>query len=206
MIFSDKFISCQKLVGVAEGGWACNKNDNGKETLFGVSRRWNPTWAGWLIVDQYASRYGRGTPAFIQAVNNDQNLKDNAYNLFYNNYYLLISGDDLPLNCAKIVYDMCINSGPGEACELLGRCLNQAGCNQIAAHKMMPLQIQFLNSMFTTSKGLGFCKQLLLARKAFYQEDVNNDPSQKVNWHSWMQRLRLLAQDILGNPMEGIFV
>lgn len=34
-----------------EGGYVNNPADSGGETFVGISRRWNPSWGGWVIVD-----------------------------------------------------------------------------------------------------------------------------------------------------------
>lgn len=205
MEFSKEFITCQKGVGIAEGGWADSPNDKGKETLFGVSRRWNPVWPGWIKVDAYAARLGRGSKAFILAVNSDAELKQLSYNLFFTNYWIPIQGDYLPLPVARIIYDMSINSGPFEACELLGKVAADLGCTEKPAHKLMPGQIKFIKAFYDSDKAGSFTKQLLLKRLSFYMGIVAKDQTQKANWHSWMSRLQALAKETLGDAMKEVF-
>lgn len=40
-----------RLIGHAEGGYSNNPNDRGGETIFGIARKYHPSWPGWALVD-----------------------------------------------------------------------------------------------------------------------------------------------------------
>ena len=49
--FGDAF----KKLSIKEGGYVNDKDDAGGETYKGISRRYNPTWQGWTMIDSYKS-------------------------------------------------------------------------------------------------------------------------------------------------------
>ena len=49
-------IEFDKVV-LAEGGYVNDKDDNCGETYLGISRKFNPNWKGWTIVDQVKKQY-----------------------------------------------------------------------------------------------------------------------------------------------------
>lgn len=47
--FGDAF----KKLSIKEGGYVNDKDDAGGETYRGISRKYNPTWQGWTMIDSY---------------------------------------------------------------------------------------------------------------------------------------------------------
>lgn len=45
--FGDAF----KKLSIKEGGYVNDKDDAGGETYRGISRKYNPTWQGWTMID-----------------------------------------------------------------------------------------------------------------------------------------------------------
>lgn len=44
--------------GYASAAFAASINDSGGETYMGIARNYNPTWAGWPIIDAYKTAHG----------------------------------------------------------------------------------------------------------------------------------------------------
>ena len=51
--FGDAF----KKLSIKEGGYVNDKDDAGGETYRGISRKYNPTWQGWTMIDSYKKHY-----------------------------------------------------------------------------------------------------------------------------------------------------
>ena len=47
------FEDAYKKLLIKEGGYVHDSDDSGGETYRGISRRYNPTWEGWDIIDTY---------------------------------------------------------------------------------------------------------------------------------------------------------
>ena len=47
------FEDAYKKVVKVEGSYVCDSDDSGGETYKGISRRYNPKWEGWPIIDNY---------------------------------------------------------------------------------------------------------------------------------------------------------
>ena len=55
--FGDAF----KKLSIKEGGYVNDKDDAGGETYRGISRKYNPTWQGWTMIDSYKKHYTVGS-------------------------------------------------------------------------------------------------------------------------------------------------
>lgn len=108
--FDDAF---SKLV-VSEGSYVCDSDDSGGETYRGISRRYNPKWDGWDIVDEYKRRYkGKSLSKVLDA---DDRLQDNVKELYKDKYWDIFELDDIPSQLiAYQMFDTCVNCGPAAA-------------------------------------------------------------------------------------------
>lgn len=100
-----EFKAAQQHVISNEGGYCNVDGDNGGETYFGLSRKFNPNWAGWAIVDSHK-------PLHYNEVIKDDNLTS-LVNQYYKRMYwdkILADGiDSQPL--AAYLYDFHVNAG-----------------------------------------------------------------------------------------------
>ena len=89
--FGDAF----KKLSIKEGGYVNDKDDAGGETYRGISRKYNPTWQGWNMIDQYKKHYTVGSKEFKSKLDNDiqlQKLVWSKYKLERIKYYNDIAG------------------------------------------------------------------------------------------------------------------
>lgn len=102
----------KKLLEV-EGGYACDPNDKGGETIFGVSRKYNPNWPGWAVVDSYKINGKfphQATDLVLLEVEADL-MK------LYQSYANFIKVEDE--EWAYRIFDFAVNTGVGNAKKLL---------------------------------------------------------------------------------------
>jgi lysozyme family protein len=90
-----------------EGGYVNDSDDKGLETYKGISRKYNPTWKGWAIVDKNKI-YG-GFPGVLYGI---EELQDDVKWLYRHEYWNKICGD-LILNqsVANKFFDSIVNPG-----------------------------------------------------------------------------------------------
>lgn len=86
-----------------EGGYSSNKADKGGETYCGISRVYNPTWKGWLLLDKQKDKK--------QAFNNGF-LLDEVMSFYYEKYFKQMQLDLIQnSNLKACIFDFCVNSG-----------------------------------------------------------------------------------------------
>jgi len=53
---ADFQVALKELLSI-EGGYANNSSDAGGETVFGIARKFNPTWLGWSLVEAVKAQH-----------------------------------------------------------------------------------------------------------------------------------------------------
>lgn len=106
----DLFLEKVKLY---EGYHSVDKDDPGGETLFGVSRKYNPGWHGWATWD---SLKGSGDPPASMAW---QSLKHVVSSFYKHMYWDEVMADDLPTGVDIFISDTAVNLGVNKASKIL---------------------------------------------------------------------------------------
>lgn len=95
--------------------WTKIDGDSGGETWSGISRKANPTWAGWKILDGFKNKKNKQviyTPEL-------ERLKQELYK---NNYWNPVWGDRIKKQeVANDLYDTGVNMGPATSIKLSER-------------------------------------------------------------------------------------
>lgn len=87
--------------------WTRIDGDSGEETWSGISRKANPKWAGWAILDKIPNKKNN------QVIKSDE-LEKLKRGLYRNNYWNPIWGDRIKYQeSANSIYDMAVNLGVG---------------------------------------------------------------------------------------------
>ena len=202
-----KFLEADLFRKQAEGGYSFTPTDNGGETLFGVSRVANPRLPMWTLVDHYTggkpilTHNGRAVnPTFqiiIDHLNADTILQQDAEDVFFNEYWLPVQGDALPEEVDMVVYDMAVNSGPGQAIKTLQRALKT-----VVTGRLSPGDISVANQLCARDQDPEILLNALFAQRlAFYKALVATNPAEGVNLHGWINRLKNLASFIQLDPL-----
>ena len=103
-----------KLTLDFEGGYSSDPNDPGGETYKGISRRNNPDWAGWVIIDGYKS-----SPEFPRILEADTRLQSLTALEFREGYWKNLYSQIDSQSVANKIFDMGVNMGVGTAVKLL---------------------------------------------------------------------------------------
>lgn len=92
-----------------EGGYTFtdDKDDPGGQTYAGISRRANPQWSGWHLVDRDRSAFVYGI-----APETEVELRSHVRSLYQRKYWHPIGGNDLPSqHVANILFSTAVLSG-----------------------------------------------------------------------------------------------
>ena len=109
-----------------EGGYAKDADDLGGETYRGVSRKFNPGWAGWAKIDR--AKRQRGLPA---SLDRDATLQTDVAAFYKQHYWDRFQGDAIPSQAiAEELFDTGVNMGIARAVEFLQRGLNVLNRNE----------------------------------------------------------------------------
>lgn len=98
---------------LAEGGYVNDPDDAGGETYLGISRKNNPKWIGWEVID---AEKKKGLKNITSRLKKDIALTNSAKLLYKQNYWDVMELDDIPSqNIAHQLFDTCVNCGKSRA-------------------------------------------------------------------------------------------
>lgn len=181
-----KFEISYKIIYDKEGGYVNHPDDKGGETIFGISRKYHPSWGGWQMVDQakWFCTEKEGSKAWdIELTNHCKanegivRLKlDFFKTLFWNPLQLdLVTSQKI----ANALFDASVNHDPKDAARMAQKAL------KIKEDGIVGNQtISALNSVSEWSFLNAFCS----ARKEYYYNLVKKNPSQQVFLNGWISR------------------
>lgn len=109
-----------------EGGYVNDPDDAGGETYKGISRRYNPSWEGWAIIDNYKE----SDENFPACLYEDSGLQTSVKLFFKQQYWdknLLDEFDDQEL--AEEMFDTGVNMGVSRAAKFLQESMNYLNKN-----------------------------------------------------------------------------
>lgn len=172
-----------KYVKPHEGGYANVKNDKGKETYAGISRRFFPNEEIWTYIDfkkrtEYKDREIPNNTMFPDA----QYMVDDFYNRLWHKHRLSEINDQ---NIANLLFDYIVNSGT----RAIKGIQAIVGVSQDGA--IGPVTINAINSGNPST----IYNKLYNDRKQLYATIIKNDPSQKVFEKGWAKRLAAFEVD-----------
>lgn len=95
--------------------WTKVDGDSGGETWSGISRKANPSWSGWKILDQIKNKKNG------QKISTPE-LEERKQSLYRTNYWNPICGDEIKnQKVANDLYDTGVNMGPSTSIKLSER-------------------------------------------------------------------------------------
>lgn len=121
---ADFDIEFDKVI-LAEGGYVNDPNDAGGETYLGISRKNNPKWKGWSIIDSIKKTYG--TKNINTRLKKQTTLLNYAKDLYKEKYWNCMFLDEIPnQDIAHQLFDTGVNCGISTAIKLAQNCCNIA--------------------------------------------------------------------------------
>lgn len=181
-----KYETSFKITFDHEGGYVNHPNDKGGETIFGISRRYHPNWAGWTTVDltkQFCSEK-EGTKEFDRELTNhlkgNQEIERQKREFYKSGFWDKLSLDKVDdQRVANALFDAAVNHDPRDAAKMAQRCLD-VKVDGIIGSKT----IEALNSQDPSKFLRAFTKN----RIQHYKDLVKKDSSQAIFLGGWMKR------------------
>lgn len=161
------------FVRSSEGGYAFVKNDKGGETYAGITRKNNPTWRGWAIIDKAKPLKWN---AFVKAA-------ETAVDEFYWNRFKGLSLHNLnSVKVALAAFDYNVHGG--FSLSTLVRIAKEKFSKTVAYANVLSWANQQNEETLAAA--------IIDHRKAYLKGLIAKDPTQKVFEKNWMARLEKL--------------
>lgn len=197
--YGENYVRCLLFTMAAEGAYSYRQADTGLQTYKGISRKWNPKWVGWVIIDRALEKYPelkipyKKPPASIHKLNFELNVNEELeyliYDFYYENYYTKCGAWNIGGKLAVVLFDMAVLSGTRRASKSLQKCLNiHFKTTLVVDSQVGSGTLKVLNEIIG-SKGLD-----LVVEKLIYEYQDNLTETSKLegneeNYKGWMNRI-----------------
>lgn len=120
------FEKAYRITMAHEGGYVDDPDDAGGETYKGISRKYNPSWFGWDVIDSYSS-----DDDFPQCLNNDGELQEYVMDFYKEHYWDVNRLDEIDSQMiATEMFDTGVNMGVRRASKFFQEALNYLNRNE----------------------------------------------------------------------------
>jgi lysozyme family protein len=176
-----------------EGKYVDDPDDSGGETYRGVSRKNNPKWAGWKIIDSMKDRLD-----FPRCLDDNQALQSKVLQIYKKKYWNPFKGDKFSDQLiAEEVFDTGVNMGLGQAVKFLQRGLNVLNRNgSLFADidddgNVGSKTLGALNKYLRKDKNDYLLKTMNVLQGSHYIKIMKNKPSQEKYARGWLKRVEI---------------
>jgi len=160
-----------------EGGYSDDPNDSGGPTNFGITQ---------AEYDAHRSACGE-TPQSVKLISQAE-----YQNIYRNNYWTPIHGDDLPYPLDWLTFDAAVNMGVGTAISLLA----EASGAQDPHYTVDPALLALIQRDCATLAGTHAVKEADISdRIALYREIVADHSQDSVFLQGWLNRAAQLSAE-----------
>ena len=191
------FENALQRVLLAEGGWSDHPLDRGGETIFGISRKYHPTWDGWKLLDTLRRRATvvGGAPGFPQSAERDPMLLGWVRQFYFTEFWTPISGDTIPPpRLASALFSIAVVSGVTTAVKFLQDGLNTLAMDGSGQQRYRLLQVDGVCGPNT--------QQAIRDHYTPGRLDRTRDP---LTWHVIALWTARCAEIIRHDPTQGVF-
>lgn len=169
-----------------EGGYANDPDDSGGETYRGITRRNNPSWIGWRIIDRVKPLHTGQTIKAVDAFVPDFYFQKYFVAFGFNNF----NNTKVALSC----FDFAVNGGFSHA--KLKQILQQKYGKNTATNAAYYKAVNSVNADSLAS-------DIIRLRQEHYQEVIKNKPKNKKFETGWKNRIAAL-RTYLNLPVIGL--
>jgi lysozyme family protein len=178
-----------------EGGYDNDPDDFGGETIYGISRKYNPTWKGWELIDATKKTDSGWTPAKLES---DPLIKAYVKEFYEAVYWHPVLGDDIPSQeIADELYDCGVNLGTGRAVSFLQTALNLLNRNQelypdlVVDGDIGPTTLGAIKKYLSKDYDTLLVKVMAIQRGYHYITFMSQSPKQEKFARGWFNRVTL---------------
>lgn len=173
---STPFDAALKLTLGFEGGYTNDPLDRGKATNFGVTQR---------AYDRWRARRG------LQPMPVAKIAAGEVRDLYRDDYWVIAHCDEMPVRLALVVFDTAVNSGPTRAIILLQRALG--------VHPDVGIYGPQTRAAVADCDEADTVRKYLDERAAFFDDIVEDDPTQARFIKGWHNRIAMLRDAVLNS-------
>ena len=189
---NESFLAAYDALLRHEGGYVADPEDKGGETYKGVSRVFNPVWAGWKIIDKL-----KGAEGFPGNLEGSKPLQIEVKRIYKANYWDVFAGDQLPPEIASELFEIGVNMGTGRAVLFLQKGLNVLNRNGKLYPDLVedgafgPATLATLNAYLETDPPRTLLLVLNIQQGAHYMDYMKASPTQEKYARGWFSRVTL---------------
>lgn len=182
-----KFYEALQLVGLAEGKWTNDPNDNGGMTACGIARNANPKSKIWEIIDKYLER-GKTLSETEKICRADPHFMSLVESLYKGKYWDACRCDELPNLWRYPMFSCSVNCGSSIAIQILQKCVGvktdgiYGGKTTAAVRNYEHTEKYFVDD---------FCD----IWSKYYDRIVEKNPKQSIYLKGWKNRIANVKKD-----------
>lgn len=187
----DNFLKSIQFILENEGGYSNSPNDKGGETYMGISRKYNPMWEGWKIIDEAKEESGSSTK-FIFALGTHE-IYPKVLEFYKKNYWEPLKLDKVNiLRVATKILDISVNLGVSRTASMVQICINLIASNELVVDNIIgSATVNLLNAVCQDDNGEFLLKLLTLQQGYVYMKLCQLDSSQEKFIRGWINRLHM---------------
>lgn len=191
-----KQIKLTDIILKHEGGYVNIDGDKGGETYMGVSRKSNPKWNGWSILDQYK-------PLKYNQKVKDRDLDTLVKRLYSNKFYEPLRIEEIKdMNLAAQLFDHSVNAGIKNGVKLLQKSINEAAGTKLKIDGVLgELTMEALENSNQEEVGENYA----IGRNQYYKNLVIKNPSQKKFLKGWLNRVTDTTHSVAPSTVSLLF-
>jgi len=171
--------------------------DNGKETLGGISRRFNGDLDLWDDVDEL-----KNDPSFPDNLEGNHSLEMKIENFYKNNYWIPMRGASFQSQViANEVFEFSVHKNITTAVRILQYCMNKLNYNQKIFKDLKEdgmIGVISLDALGVLCKRPGdvvvLAKMFNVEQGHYYNERFTESPDQEVNARGFYRRIQIKAR------------
>ena len=185
------FDAAYRKTSIFEGAYSNDSIYVGKETYKGISRRYHPTWTGWILIDKFKQE-----PGFPLTLSGNKQL-DMRVSVFYKQHYWDINLlDEVPSQLiAEEIFDTGVNMGVQRVIMFLQKALNVLNKNGLIYSdivedgKMGPKTLKTLKVCLDYRGDEYLYKIMNILQGNHYIDYMSKSPIQEKFAYGWLKRV-----------------
>lgn len=179
-----------------EGGYSNDPVDVGGETYKGISRRYNPSWKGWEIIDKLKEE----NPTDFKDILRNRNEKLNILveSFYKEHYWDRFWGDRIPSqDIGNELFDSSVNMGVHRGVKFLQKSLNLLNRNQKNYNDIVedgvigPTTLRTLKYFLRIDKSSLLLKFMNVLQGMHYINYMSKSPRQERFARGWFNRVSI---------------
>ena len=179
-----------------EGGYVNDPHDTGGETYKGISRRYNPSWAGWQAIDEI--KRSISSQEMNRALQENEPVQRAVAAFYKSHYWDKFWGDQMPEQAiADEIFDTSVNMGVHRAVMFLQEGLNllnrdQKNYDDISEDGVFgPTTLDRLQKYLAGDKPEYLLKLMNVLQGMHYIEFMKKNPVQEKFARGWLSRVNV---------------